>query len=54
MSDRLAGLMYGALAACAVALTLLIIDYPSERNLFFAIAAGLIVGIGAFLHLRTR
>jgi hypothetical protein len=54
MSDRLAGLMYGVLASSAVALILLIVDYPSDRNLIFAIAAGLIVGIGSFLHLRTR
>jgi hypothetical protein len=46
--------MYGALASCAVALILLIVDYPSDRNLIFAIAAGLIVGIGAYLHLRSR
>ena len=54
VSDRLAGLMYGVLASCAVALTLLIVDHPSDRNLLLAIAAGVIVGIGAFLHLRTR
>ena len=54
MSDRLAGLMYGVLASCAVALALLIVDHPSDRNLLLAIAAGVIVGIGAFLHLRTR
>ena len=54
MSDRQAGLTYGALAACVVALTLLIVDYPSDRNLLLAIAAGLLVGFGSYFYLRTR
>ncbi len=54
VTDRQAGLTYGALAACVVALTLLIIDYPSDRNLMLAIGAGLIVGFGSYFYLRTR
>lgn len=54
MTDRQAALTYGALAASIVALTLLIADYPSDRNLMLAIATGLIVGIGSYLFLRTR
>lgn len=54
MTDRQAALTYGALAACIVALTLLIVDYPSDRNLLLALAAGLIVGIGSYLYLRNR
>lgn len=54
MTDRQAGLTYGALAACVVAVALLIVDYPSDRNLALAIAAGLLVGGGSYLCLRRR
>jgi preprotein translocase subunit SecF len=54
VTDRQAALAYGALASCFVALTLLIFDHPSDRNLILAIVAGLVVGIGSWLYLRTR
>jgi len=54
MTDRQAALCYGAVAASAVALTLLILDYPSDRSLFLALAAGLIVGFGSLWYLKDR
>jgi hypothetical protein len=54
MSDRQAALVYGVLAACVVSLALLIMDYPSDRNLLLAIGAGLVVGVGSWLWLRGR
>lgn len=54
MTDRQAALTYGVLTACVVALVLLILDYPSDRNLLMAIAAGLLAGFGSYYHLRSR
>jgi hypothetical protein len=54
VTDRQAALCYGTLTACFVALFLLIVDYPSDRNLILAISAGLCVGVGSYLYLRTR
>lgn len=54
MTDRQAALTYGFAAACLVALVLLVLDYPSDRNLITAIVTGLLVGGGSFLYLRNR
>lgn len=52
MTNRQSALTYGVIVACAVALILLIGDYPSERNLLIAILAGVAFGIGSWLWLE--
>ncbi len=54
MTDRQAALAYGVTTACAVALVLLVSDYPSGRNLVVAILAGIVVGIGSWFWLDRR
>lgn len=54
MTDRQAASCYGVVAASLVALGLLILDYPSDQNLFLALGMGIIVGIGSWLYLKRR
>lgn len=54
MTDRQVALTYGLVATCAVALILLVADYPSGRNLLAAILAGIVVGIGSWFWLDRR
>jgi len=50
MTNRQAAMTYGVLVASAVALALLIADFPTARNLFIAVGAGLAVGIGSWIY----
>jgi hypothetical protein len=54
MTDRQAAMTYGVLTASAVAIVLLIADFPTARNLLIAIGAGLAVGIGSWLYLERH
>ncbi len=45
---------YGVIVACALALILLVSDYPSERNLLMSIVAGVAVGLGSWFWLERH
>jgi hypothetical protein len=54
MTNRQTALAYGVIVACAISLVLLVADYPSERNLLIALAAGLCVGVASWLWLERH
>jgi len=51
MSDRQSAMTYGVIVASAIAIVLLVADQPSARNLFIAIGAGVVVGLGSWFYL---
>ncbi len=54
MTNRQSAFTYAVIVTCAVALVLLVSDYPSEQNLLIAILAGVATGIGSWFWLERH